>query len=103
MPTYEYRCKSCDKTFEKFQNVNDSPLKKCIYCGGEVARIFHPVGVIFKGSGFYSTDYKKKGHKETKKPSKPKESDFAATPDKKKEKVSSCAKKESCPAANSCS
>jgi putative FmdB family regulatory protein len=57
MPTYEYECKSCGHTFEKFQAMSDDPLKDCPECGKEVRRLIHGgTGVIFKGSGFYVTD-----------------------------------------------
>ena len=58
MPTYEYECKTCGHHFEKFQGINDTPIKICPECGGQVRRL--PgigAGVIFKGSGFYATDY----------------------------------------------
>lgn len=63
MPTYEYACTSCDNRVEVFQSFTDDPLEKCERCGGKLRRVFHPVGVMFKGSGFYSTDAKasKKG------------------------------------------
>ena len=56
MPTYEYRCSSCGRTFEVVQSFTDAPLTVCDVCGGEVKRVFHPVGIVLKGSGFYSTD-----------------------------------------------
>lgn len=55
MPTYEYRCKRCDNLFEEVHGVDDR-VESCPLCGGEVRRVFHPVGIIFKGPGFYSTD-----------------------------------------------
>lgn len=58
MPTYEYRCASCGKHVEVFQSFSDDPLSECGICGGELRRVFHPVGIVFKGSGFYSTDSK---------------------------------------------
>ena len=62
MPTYEYVCKSCGYQFEKFQNMNDKPVQKCPECGKNVKRVIGTgTGVIFKGSGFYATDYKKSG------------------------------------------
>ena len=61
MPTYEYRCDR-GHTFEVIQRMVDDPLTACSTCGAPVQRVFHPVAVHFKGSGFYSTDYgKKKG------------------------------------------
>lgn len=61
MPTYDYRCLSCKKVFEAFQKITDKSLDKCIYCSGKVKRLISPgLGVIFKGSGFYETDYKRK-------------------------------------------
>ena len=61
MPTYEYKCRSCSHVFEKFQSITASPLRKCVRCGGSVRRLIGAgAGVIFKGSGFYETDYKRK-------------------------------------------
>ena len=60
MPTYEYECSGCGKVFEKFQSMTEAPLKKCPYCKGRVKRLIGSgSGIIFKGSGFYATDYKK--------------------------------------------
>lgn len=56
MPTYAYRCRSCGHEFEVFQKISDSPIEKCERCGEPVNRVFHPVGIVFKGSGFYKTD-----------------------------------------------
>ncbi len=61
MPTYEYLCQKCDQTFEVFQSMKDPPLKVCT-CGkkGRVRRLVgRGAGIIFKGSGFYETDYKR--------------------------------------------
>ena len=60
MPIYEYRCKN-GHTFEVIQSMSDDPVETCEVCGAPVERVFHPVAVHFKGSGFYSTDYKSKG------------------------------------------
>jgi putative FmdB family regulatory protein len=61
MPIYEYRCEN-GHTFEVMQRMVDDSLTECTTCGAPVQRVFHPVAVHFKGSGFYSTDYgKKKG------------------------------------------
>ena len=59
MPIYEYRCKK-GHTFEVMQRMVDDPLETCEVCGAPVQRVFHPVAVHFKGSGFYNTDYGKK-------------------------------------------
>jgi putative FmdB family regulatory protein len=56
MPTYEYTCKQCGQTIEAFQSFSDKPLRKHKECGGELQKVFHARGVVFKGSGFYSTD-----------------------------------------------
>lgn len=56
MPIYEYECESCRIRFERFQHFKDEPLKECPECGGPVHRLLQPVGIIFKGSGFYITD-----------------------------------------------
>ena len=61
MPTYEYRCKSCDFEFEEFQSIVAEPLAVCPRCGGAVYRMISGgVGLIFRGTGFYETDYKRK-------------------------------------------
>ena len=62
MPRYEYKCKKCDHNFEVTHGINDS-IESCESCGGKVRKVFHPIGVIFKGSGFYATDSKKPGNK----------------------------------------
>jgi putative FmdB family regulatory protein len=59
MPIYEYRCER-GHTFEVMQRMTDDPLASCSTCGAPVQRVFHPVAVHFKGSGFYNTDYGKK-------------------------------------------
>jgi len=59
MPIYEYRCEN-GHTFEVVQRMADDPVETCEQCGAPVERVFHPVAVHFKGSGFYTTDYKSK-------------------------------------------
>lgn len=61
MPTYGYRCTKCGNQFEVFQRMSDEPIKTCPKCQGEVTKILYPSGVLFKGSGYYSTDYKASG------------------------------------------
>ncbi len=56
MPTYEYACKQCGEHMEVFQSFSARPLKKHDVCGGELQKVFHARGVVFKGSGFYATD-----------------------------------------------
>ena len=58
MPTYGYRCGDCGHEFEIHQRISDEPLKKCPKCNGPLSKMLYPTGVIFKGSGFYKTDYK---------------------------------------------
>jgi len=61
MPTYDYECKSCGYIFEAFQNINDKHLEHCPKCNKKVKRLIGSgSGIIFKGKGFYATDYKKK-------------------------------------------
>jgi putative FmdB family regulatory protein len=59
MPIYEYRCRNGHQ-FEVFQAISDAPVTACQVCGQPVERVFHPVAVHFKGSGFYTTDYARK-------------------------------------------
>jgi putative FmdB family regulatory protein len=56
MPIYEYRCKKGHQ-FEVMQRISDDPVQTCEVCGAAVQRVFHPIAVHFKGSGFYNTDY----------------------------------------------
>ena len=60
MPTYEYACTSCGERTEAKQSFTDPPLETCPVCGGKLRKLFSPVGIVFKGSGFYATDAKKK-------------------------------------------
>jgi putative FmdB family regulatory protein len=98
MPTYEYKCTECNYTFEMFQKMSDDPLKECPNCKGLVRRLIGTgAGTIFKGSGFYQTDYKNKSSasgsnkkedkKDDKKEPKPevKESKSSDSGDKKKD------------------
>ena len=59
MPLYEYECGSCGVRFERLQHMDEDAVKTCPECGGEVRRLFQPVGIIFKGSGFYITDHRR--------------------------------------------
>ena len=63
MPTYEYKCIECGNTFELFQTMSAEPIKTCPKCHGDVKRLIGPgAGPIFKGTGFYQTDYKNKSN-----------------------------------------
>ena len=56
MPTYEYACTECGDRTEVVQSISDAPLTTCTVCGGALRKVFSPVGIVFKGSGFYRTD-----------------------------------------------
>lgn len=72
MPTYEYECQKCGKKFDYLQSMSAKPLTKCIHCKGKVTRLIGGgAGLIFKGTGFYITDYKNKSSKGPSQPSKP--------------------------------
>jgi len=58
MPIYGYRCSQCGHELEVFQSMSDQPLRVCPECSGTLRKLLYPVGVHFKGSGFYTTDYK---------------------------------------------
>ena len=60
MPTYEYGCTSCGQHIEVFQRFSEDPLTVCGNCGGALRKVFHPAGIVFKGSGFYATDSRAK-------------------------------------------
>jgi putative FmdB family regulatory protein len=70
MPTYEYRCKSCGEHIEIVQSFKDDPLTVCPSCDGELRKVFSPIGISFKGSGFYKTDSRPAGSSSTKSDSK---------------------------------
>ncbi|MCK4777267.1 MAG: zinc ribbon domain-containing protein [Actinomycetia bacterium] len=82
MPIYEYKCVKCNNIFDVMQNIDDKKITKCIHCNGKVKRVYSPAGIIFKGQGFYKTDYKKPKDKKILKESPPK-----ADKEKKPEKV----------------
>jgi putative FmdB family regulatory protein len=70
MPTYEYTCKGCGETLEVFQSFSEKPLRKHRECGGDLQKVFHARGVVFKGSGFYSTDSRSSSSKKKDEPAK---------------------------------
>lgn len=63
MPVYEYACTACGERTEARQSFDDPPLEECSICGGRLRKLFSPVGIVFKGSGFYATDAKKSSSK----------------------------------------
>ena len=76
MPTYQYTCTECGEPVEVVQKFTDDPLTVCTACGGRLRKVFSPVGIVFKGSGFYRTD-SRKGSLSADKPDKPEKSDKA--------------------------
>jgi putative FmdB family regulatory protein len=82
MPVYEYACTACGERTEARQGFDDPPLEVCTNCGGKLRKLYSPVGIVFKGSGFYATDAKK-----AKEPAKSSEakSDGAGKKDTKRE------------------
>jgi putative FmdB family regulatory protein len=95
MPTYEYICENCEHQFEKYQSIKAKPIRKCPECGKlSVQRLIGAgAGIIFKGSGFYQTDYRSEGYKKAaeseKKDSTPKDTKDKKTETKAKESTSS--------------
>ncbi len=86
MPTYEYRCNHCEHEFEVFQSIKAGPLKKCPECGKSVKRLIsRGAGIIFKGTGFYQTDYRSQKYQDAAKNDKPAEKK-KDSPKKKKDK-----------------
>lgn len=83
MPVYVYHCEKCDFQFEQQQKFSDKPLKRCPECGKDsLHKVYSPVGVIYKGSGFYSTDHRSSSGANF--PSKSKKEDQAETKDSTK-------------------
>jgi putative FmdB family regulatory protein len=90
VPVYEYRCKKCGHQFERVQKFSDAPICHCERCGGSVAKLISASGIMFKGTGWYVTDYsqklkekktEKKGEKKVQETAKPTASS-KKTPDK---------------------
>jgi putative FmdB family regulatory protein len=70
VPTYEYECTSCGQHIEVFQRISEEALTTCGVCGGSLRKVFHPAGIVFKGSGFYATDSRSSSRSEGKKDTK---------------------------------
>ena len=103
MPTYDYQCGACKHEWELFQSMNDSPVKRCPKCKKQKAKrlLGLGAGLIFKGTGFYETDYKKKSGSKAKDNSSNSDSGSSekSTPGKKETKKESKPKKEKAKAA----
>jgi putative FmdB family regulatory protein len=91
MPIYEYACTACGERTESKQGFDDPPLQECPVCGGKLRKLYSPVGIVFKGSGFYSTDKKgqKRGGAEKKDSDGSKSQDQKTTPSTEKTSSSS--------------
>ena len=82
MPTYEYKCLDCGIQFDRFQSITEDPIQECPECSGRTKRLIGAgAGLIFKGSGFYITDYRSEGYKESAK--KDKDSSSSSSGDSK--------------------
>lgn len=79
MPTYEYACTNCGERTEAKQSFDDPPLEECPHCGGKLRKLYSPVGIVFKGSGFYSTDTKSKSSTSSKSEKSSSKSDTGST------------------------
>ena len=92
MPIYEYACTACGERTEARQSFDDPPLEECPICGGKLRKLYSPVGIVFKGSGFYSTDARSKSDtntksdKKDKKPEKKADTPATTSTDKKSSK-----------------
>lgn len=96
MPTYEYECRKCGRIFEEFQSITAEPLTVCT-CGekGKVRRMIGTgAGIIFKGSGFYETDYRSESYKKAAEAEKKSGSETSSAPEKKKGADSGAGKKD---------
>ena len=94
MPIYSYKCKSCGEVFDKLVRAGGNGKVKCVECKSDMQRVFSPVGIIFKGSGFYSTDYKS-GSKSTKVADNSSSSSSGKTENKKQDTVKTSSKEKS--------
>jgi putative FmdB family regulatory protein len=88
MPTYEYECQKCQHRFDLFQPITDKPKRTCPQCGGRVKRLVGTgAGIIFKGSGFYATDYRPTAYREAARKDCPAAAPAAASPSPKASKA----------------
>lgn len=101
MPTYEYVCLSCGRHFEVYQRFSDTSLEHCEVCGGDLRKVFHPAGILFKGSGFYVTDSRGKTTSAASSSDGAKDKEKAKEPASKDASKESSSKKDAAPAASS--
>ena len=101
MPTYDYECNSCGHELEIFQGINDPLKKKCPECGkNKLQRQFGTgAAIVFKGSGFYQTDYRSEGYKKAAEADKKSKSESTSSDSKKSDKSASASKTEAKPAS----
>jgi putative FmdB family regulatory protein len=92
MPIYEYACTACGERTEARQSFDDPPLTECPLCGGSLRKLYSPVGIVFKGSGFYSTDKQKKAKTSSGKEQKSADKGDKTTPKTESKKESSTMK-----------
>jgi putative FmdB family regulatory protein len=101
MPTYEYACTQCGQHVEVFQRFGDDSLTECGLCRGPLRKVFHPAGILFKGSGFYATDSRKPQKAETSSSESKPKTDSKPTTDSKPSSSESTSKPKSSPAKES--
>ena len=94
MPIYSYKCENCGEVFDKPGKAGGNGRVKCVECNSDAQRVFSPVGIIFKGSGFYSTDYKS-GSKSTKVADNSSSTSRDKTENKKQDTVKASSKEKS--------
>jgi len=94
MPIYSYKCENCGEVFDKLGKAGGNGKVKCVECKSDTQRVFSPVGIIFKGSGFYSTDYKS-GPKSTKVADNSSSTSRDMTENKKQDTVKASSKEKS--------
>ncbi len=104
MPTYEYECRKCGRHFDQSQPMSAKPLTRCPQCKGKIRRVISGgSGILFKGSGFYATDYRSSSYKEkaSKEKSGAKESQpCSGTPSGEQSRTTPTCEKPSCPSKN---
>jgi putative FmdB family regulatory protein len=101
MPIYEYACTACGERTEARQSFDDPPLEECPLCGGQLRKLFSPVGIVFKGSGFYATDAKKSSSKSGSKPSSSEKSSSEKTESSSKDSSKDSLSGDSSPSGSS--